>query len=180
MADAMNPLGTHPAEVLRRALVRLRAALNVDDDQCFLVDDLRAAPPASIPDKAWALSFEGGSFNGGVDQMPTFVTLDLYFNVTAFNRLTAVDESARANSFITRYELNLFEMQRRALLALVGWRLELDDAYPVQVTSTVKATRCGKPEILQTDSGAFAAFLATTFAVGVALELCDDDYVPEY
>lgn len=171
-----EPNGAHCAELLRRFVLRLRSALNVPSDLCFPCDEPHSAPPASLPDKAYMVSFEGASFNAEGDQTRDLLISTAYVDVTCFNRLRASDESSRRNSFISVYDTNLFEMQRRVLLALVGWRLELGGSPELQIASTVKATRSAKPMILEADSGVFGAFLSTTFSVAVAIDLCNQDY----
>lgn len=172
----MNLNGAHHAELLRRFVLRLRGALNLPSDSCFPVDEPRSVPAPSLPDKAYMVSFEGASFNSDGDQCRELLISNAYIDVTCFNRLRASDESSRRNSFISTFDTNLFEMQRRVMLALVGWRFELDGADDLQIASTVKATRSAKPMILEADSGVFGAFLTTTFSVAVAIDLCNQDY----
>ena len=173
---APNLYAAHPAEILRRFVQRLRNSLNVSYDVCFQVDDPHATPPSTMPDRAYLVSYEGASLNGDVDQVPEYLVETAYINVTCFNRVSAIDESSRANSFTTRHDVNLFEMKRRVMLALVNWRLELPGERDIEIASTVKATRSSKPEILQADSGSFGAFLTLTFSVAYAIDLCDQDY----
>ncbi len=168
--------GAHPAEVLRRFIVRLRTKLNLSEQACFVVDDPYSTPANAMPDKAYIISSEGSSFNQENDQYYNLLIETTYVNVTCFNRLSAIDETLRADSLLSKQELNLFEMKRRVLLALVGWRLDLDDEEDIEITSYVKATRSGKASYLETDSGSHGAFLPLTFSVSHSIDLCNKDY----
>lgn len=173
--EPYNPIyGAHPAEVRRRFLRRLRDFLNLDETTCFLVDDPYSIPVASVPDRAYVLHDDGAVFNSNADQDLDNIKETVYIGVTCFNRLSAIDESSRARSFVSQYETNLYEMARRVMRALVGWRLELDDVPDLMIASTVKVARASKPQILQADSGCFGAFLTLSFSVSVGLNLCEN------
>lgn len=174
--DYPQTIGTHTAEILRRFVERLKSRLKLLPDACFVAENPFNVSSIALPDKAYIVSFEGSSFNDG-EQSLIFITETAYINVTCFNRLSAIDETRRADSLITKRDVNLFEMKRRALLALVGWRLELEgEEQDIDIASYVKVSRCGKPQYMQTDSGAFGVFLPLTFSVAYALDLCNMDY----
>lgn len=173
----MNQLfGSHPAEILQRFLIRIQTRLNVSDVACFVVDDPFSTPANAMPDKAYIVSFEGTSFNNSVDQTSDYLVETAYVNVTCFNRLSAIDETLRAGSLLSKNDVNLFEMKRRVLLALVNWRLNVEGMNDIEIASTVKATRCGKPQYMETDSGSHGAFLPLTFSVSYAIDVCNGDY----
>lgn len=169
-------IGAHPAEVLRRFVVRLRTKLNVTEQACFIVDDPYSTPANAMPDKAYIVSNEGSSFNQENDQYYDLLIETAYIDVTCFNRLSAIDETLRANSLLSKHELNLFEMKRRVLSALVGWRLDLENEEDVAIASYVKVTRSGKASYLETDSGSHGAFLPLTFSVSYSVDVCNKDY----
>ena len=178
MSNEPTMRGLNPAEILRRFQTRLRTRLNVPDAACFVAEEARNVFPESMPDKAYIITSEGSSFNADVDQWREYLVETQYIDVTCFNRLSSIDESDRAHSLTSPYETNLFEMKRRVLAALVGWRLELpEDAVLPMIASTVKATRCGRPEFLSTpDGGIHAAFLPITFHVSYAVDYCNEDF----
>lgn len=170
-------IGARPDEILRRIEARLRSFLNLADQRCFVSEDPRNVFPPSMPDSAYIITAEGSSFNSDGDQTRDLIIETGYYNVTCFNRLSAIDESSRAASLTSVYETNLFEMKRRALLALVGWRFDTENLPPLEIASTMKATRCGRPEFLSTeDGGVHAAFLPITFSVSHSIDLCNSDY----
>lgn len=172
----IDTVGTHTAEVLRRFVERLKRRLNLLPDACFVAENPFNVSSIALPDKAYIVSFEGSNFNDG-EQSLIYLTETAYINVTCFNRLAAIDETRRADSLITKRDVNLFEMKRRALLALVGWRLELEgEEQDVDLASYVKVSRCGKPQYMQTDSGSHGAFLPLTFSVSYAIDVCNGDY----
>lgn len=169
--------GAHPAEILKRVETRLRLALNLADGCCFVSEDARNVFPPTMPDRAYIITFEGSSFNSNADQTSAYIIESTYIAVTCFNRLSSIDESSRALSLTSVYETNLFEMKRRALAALIGWRLDLPGRDDLEIASTFRATRCGKPEFLSTsDGGIHAAFLPITFSIDISLDLCDMSY----
>lgn len=169
--------GAHPAEILKRVESRLRTVLNIPDDACFISEDARNVYPPTMPDRAYIITSEGSSFNSGDDQFHELLIENQYIDVTCFNRLASIDENSRALSLTSMYEVNLFEMKRRALLALVGWRLDVPNKPDLEIASIMKATRCGKPEFLSTSDGAVAAaFLPITFTIGISIDLCNDEY----
>lgn len=166
----------HPAEILQRFLIRLQTKLDVSDVACFVVDDPFSTPANAMPDKAYIVSFEGTSFNANDDQTFEYLVETAYINVTCFNRLSAIDETLRAGSFLSKNDVNLFEMKRRVLMALVGWRLDIDGMDDLEIASIVKASRCGKPLYMETDSGSHGAFLPITFSVSYAIDVCNMEY----
>lgn len=169
-------VGTHTAEVLRRFVARLKGKLKLNPAACFVAENPFNVSSIALPDRAYIVSFEGSSFNDG-EQSLIYLTETAYVNVTCFNRLAAIDETRRADSLITKRDVNLFEMKRRALLALVGWRLELEgEEQDIDLASYVKVSRCGKPQYMQTDSGSHGAFLPLTFSVSYAIDVCNGDY----
>lgn len=177
MADDLTMRGANPAEILKRFETRLRLRLNVPDEMCFVADEARNVFPESMPDRAYIITSEGSRFNSDADQWRDYLIETQYIDVTCFNRLSAIDDSSRAYSLTSPYETNLFEMKRRVLAALVGWRLDVPDAAPLAIASTVKAHRCGKPEFLSTpDGGIFSAFLPITFNVAYSVDYCNEDY----
>ena len=170
--------GLNPAEILKRFETRLRLSLRCPDEMCFVAEEARNVFPASMPDRSYIITSEGSSFNADVDQWREYLVETQYIDVTCFNRLSSIDESDRAYSLTSPYETNLFEMKRRVLRALVGWRLNLpnDDVMP-EISSTVKVNRCGRPEFLSTpDGGIHAAFLPITFHVSYAVDYCNEDF----
>ena len=175
MIDNDLNVGTHTAEILRRFVVRLKTKLKLSPAACFVADSPYNVSALALPDRAYVVSFEGSSFNDG-EQSLIFLTETAYINVTCFNRLAAIDETRRADSLVTKRDVNLFEMKRRALLALVGWRLETDGEPNIDLASYVKVSRCGKPQYMQTDSGSHGAFLPLTFSVSYAIDVCNGDY----
>lgn len=169
--------GANPAEILKRFETRLRLSLRLPDDMVFVAEEARNVFPESMPDRAYIITSEGSTFNSDKDQFWQYLTETQYIDVTCFNRLAAIDESDRAHSLTSPYERNLFEMKRRVLRALVGWRLNLPDEQPLEIASLVKATRCGRPEFLSTpDGGIHAAFLPITFSVAYSIDVCNEDY----
>ena len=174
MSDA-TLYGTHTAEILRRFVERLRTRLKLSDAACFVTHDPYATSSLALPDKAYIVSFDGASFNDG-EQSAAFLTESAYINVTCFNRLSAIDETRRADSLITKREINLFEMKRLALLHLVAWRLDIDGEPNIDIAAYVKAVRCSKPQYMQTDSGSHGAFLTITFSVSYAIDVCNEEY----
>lgn len=167
----------HPVELLTRVKRRLETVLKIPDDYCFIAEDARDLFPPTMPDRAFIITFEGSSFNSDGDQTSALMIETCYFDVTCYNRLAALDENSRAVSLVSNYEVNLFEMKRRALVALVGWRFDVPEMENLEIASTTKATRCGKAEFLSTADGAVhAAFLPLTFSVALSLDLCSEEY----
>ncbi len=169
--------GTHTAEILRRFVERIKTGLNLNPAACFVAENPYNVSSLALPDRAYIVSFEGASFNDSGEQSLLFLTETAYINVTCFNRLAAIDETRRADSLITKRDVNLFEMQRRVLRVLVGWRLELEGKeQDIDLASYVKVSRCGKPQYMETDSGSHGAFLPLTFSVSYAIDVCNDEY----
>ncbi len=169
--------GAHPAEILVRFRDRLRLVLNVSDDRCFIAEDAKNIHPETMPDTAYIITSEGASYNADQNQFGGFLVKTQYIDVTCFNRLAAIDESSRAHSLVSPYEQNLFEMERRVLRALVGWRLDLPDRDPIEIASLVMANRSGRPEFLSTEDGSqHAAFLSLTFSVSFSVDICNEAY----
>lgn len=169
--------GAHPVELMKRVESRLRAVLNLPDDACFISEDARNVYPPTMPDRAYIITSEGSTFNSDSDQSKILLIESAYIDVTCFNRLSMIDENSRALSLTSVYETNLYEMERRVISALVGWRLDIPERPPLEVASTMKVTRCGKPEFLSTADGAIgAAFMPVTFSVDVAIDICNSEY----
>lgn len=163
-----------PTEILWRFTRRLRDKLNLSNDACFATDDPLNVFPATSPDIAYILSFEGSTFNADNDQHAQFLLETAYIGVTLFNRLHALDESGRSESLIARNSKNLFEMKRRALGALVGWRLEIDGEDDLEIASTTKVSRCSKAELfMPREGGEYVAMMSLTFNVSYSINVCE-------
>lgn len=175
--NSANLIGSRPDEILRRFVIRLRESLNVSDMACFIVDEPFSTPSSAMPDHAYLVSYEGASFNEIEDQFSGYLMASASVNVTCFNRLSAIDESLRADSLVTRRETNLFEMSSRVLRALVGWRLGIPNEPDIEIGAYVKAVRCSKPTYMQTDSGSHGMFIQLTFSVKYRVNVCDGEMI---
>ena len=129
---------------------------------------------ATAPDTAYIVTYEGSSFNSDGDQHNQLLLETTYINVTLFNRLHAIDESGRSESLIARNSKNLFEMKRRALGAIVGWRLDIEGQDDLEICETTKATRCSKPELYAPRTGGdFVAMMTLTFKTSYVINVCE-------
>ncbi len=163
-----------PIELTWRFVRRLRDKLNLTESTCFATDDVMSVNYASLGDAFYIVTDEGSTFNSQMDQNPLLLWETRFINVTACNRLYSNDESGIANSLVRKDSKNVYEMQRRVLKCLVGWRLGVDGEQDLEICSTVKASRSGRPTIIQAgENGFFIEQLATTFLFEVSLNTCE-------
>jgi hypothetical protein len=163
-----------PTEILWRFVHRLRDKLTLTEEACFATDDPLNVYAATAPDIAYIVTYEGSSFNSDGDQHAQLLLETSYISVTLFNRLHSIDESGRSESLIARNTKNLFEMKRRVLGALVGWRLDIEGQDDIEICATTKATRCSKPELFAPrEGGEFVAMMSLTFSTSYALNVCE-------
>lgn len=153
----------------------MRFKLDLTEEFCFATDDPLNAFVSTLPDKAYIVTFEGSTLNSDQDQNPLLLIENSFYGVTLMNRLHALDESGRSESLIERRPSNLFEMKRRALLALVGWRLDIDGEDDLEICSITKATRCSKPELyVPREGGNYVAMMSLTFNVSYVINACEE------
>ena len=153
----------------------MRDRLDLTEDVCFATDDPLNAFVATLSDYAYLVTFEGSTLNSEMDQNPLLIIENSFYGVTFMNRLHSMDESGLTQSLIERNSTNLFEMKRKALRALVGWRLEIDGEDDLEITSTTKATRCSKPELyVPREGGNYVAMMSLTFNVSYVINACEE------
>ena len=165
----------YPDEILRRFVRRLRQRLRVSEAACFIAPGEYDIFAPSATDRAYIVSTTGASYNPDDDQWGRYLVETLYVNVTCFNRLHAFDESGRADSLVSRNGMNLLEMKRRVLNALINWDMRLPHEEDIEIASTVKASRSARPEFMKSnENGVYAGFLTVTFSVSYAIDICSD------
>ena len=180
MEYGQDPENTiYQEDILDRFREKIIDDLSLKEGQCVITDIPESLLFPAMPDSFYAIMPHASEYRQD-DQVPQLCE-HFGIQVSAFNRLYAMDDSGVTGHLVSKSPNNLFIMKQKVVRCLVGWDLRHGKhQHHIDIASLVRAVRCDQPRFVQQMgangpmAGHYCSMLNIYFAVDYYPRLIDE------